>query len=49
MRENTKKAWKPIKLQLNTLFLEYDYDFQFYPLQHNNIFQILLCAKFRGK
>ena len=30
-------------------FLEFDYDFKFYPLQPNNIFQIVLSAKLRER
>ena len=44
-----QKWQKRIKSQLNTQFLAYDYDFQFEPLQHNNIYQIVFCAKFRVK
>ena len=30
-------------------FQEYDYCFGFQPFQHNNIYQIVLCAKFDAK
>ena len=49
MRKSGNNAWKPLKAQLNTQFLAYDYDFQFYPLKHNNLYQIVLCAKLRAK
>ena len=49
MRESAKKSFKPLKSQLSTSFQAYDYDFQFKPFQHNNIYQTVLCAKFRAK
>ena len=44
-----KRFKKPIKSQLNTKFLACDYVLQFKPLQHNNIYQIVLCAMFHAK
>ena len=49
MHESAKKALKRRKSQLKTYFLAYDYDLQFQSLQHNNIYQIELCANFRAK
>ena len=49
MHESAKKALKHLKSQLNTYFLAYDNDFQFQPLQHYNIYKIVLCAKLRAK
>ena len=49
MRESAKKSLKTHKSQLNTLFLAYDYQLEFKTLQHNNIYQIVFCAKIRAK
>ena len=46
MRKGAKKLLKPLKLQLKTSFLAYDYDIQFKPLQRNNIYQIVMCGMF---
>ena len=44
-----EKRLKPLKSQLNSKFLAYDYDFLFKPLQHINVYQIALGAKFQAK
>ena len=36
-------------MQLSTEFKAYDSCFQIYPFQHNNIYQIVFCAKFHAK
>ena len=47
--KKSKNALKILNMQLSTKFKAYDYWFRFYPFQHNNLYQIVLCAKFHGK